>query len=168
MSATFTAIDFETAQPVRHSICQVGLVRVEAGAVVREVSLLVQPPSNHYWERFTGIHGIAPDDTANAPTFAQVWPQLAPYIVGQRVVAHNGPSFDFNVLRQTLTHYGLPEPVFEGFCTYRIYRRNLAELCEEHGIGLDHHDALSDARACAMLYLRSLGVKRPPVPITPG
>jgi len=31
MMPTFTAIDFETAQPKRWSICQVGLVRVEAG-----------------------------------------------------------------------------------------------------------------------------------------
>ena len=33
MTNTFTAIDFETAQGYRHSICQVGLVRVVDGQV---------------------------------------------------------------------------------------------------------------------------------------
>jgi DNA polymerase-3 subunit epsilon len=154
---TFTAIDFETAQPVRSSICQVGLVRFEAGRMVRELCILVRPPDNRYLNWFTDIHGIRPEDTARAPTFAEVWPQLQPLIAGQQVVAHNGFGFDFNVLRQTLAYYGLPEPTFEGICTHRIFRQNLADLCVEHGIELNHHDALSDARACAALYLRHLG-----------
>jgi DNA polymerase III subunit epsilon len=158
MNTTFTAIDFETANYGRNSICQVGLVRVEAGVVVCELSLLVRPPNNFYREDFTDIHGITPEDTLNAPTFAEAWSQLEPFIVGQRLVAHNGSSFDFSVLRKTLAHYDLPEPTFEGICTYKIYRRNLAELCAEHGITLNHHEALSDARACATLYLRSLNL----------
>jgi DNA polymerase-3 subunit epsilon len=156
MNRTFTALDFETAQYARNSICQVGLVRVEAGCIVREINLLVRPPGNYYLPWFIDIHGITPQVTANAPTFPAVWPQLEPYIAGQRVVAHNGPSFDFNVLSKTLTHYGLTEPAYEGICTLRIYGKKLNALCEEHGIELEHHDALSDARACAMLYLKSL------------
>jgi len=34
---TFTAIDFETAQGKRWSVCQVGIVRVENGQVVDTV-----------------------------------------------------------------------------------------------------------------------------------
>ena len=156
MQPTFTAIDFETAQYARNSICQVGLVRVEVGTVVCELNILVQPPGNYYLEEFTEIHGINPQTTANSPTFAEVWPRMAPYIEGQRVVAHNGFRFDFDVLTKTLSHYCLPVPAFERVCTLRIYRKNLADLCEEHRIPLDHHDALSDARACAELYLRSM------------
>ena len=158
MKQTFTAIDFETAHHARTSICQVGLVRVEAGVIVRELCLLVQPPQNYYLPKFTEIHGIKPADTFHAPTFAGVWPQVEPFIIGQRVVAHNGPRFDFSVLRQTLAHYSMIVPAFEGICTLAIYRKNLAALCTEHGIELNHHDALSDARACAALYLRHLGV----------
>lgn len=33
MKNTFTAIDFETAQGKRWSICQVGLVRIENGII---------------------------------------------------------------------------------------------------------------------------------------
>jgi len=155
---TFTALDFETANHSRQSICQVGLVRVVEGVVVQEVSRLVRPPDNRYFYIHTGIHGITADDTAEAPSFDEVWPEIAPLIVDQRVVAHNGPSFDFDVLRQTLGHYRLPAPSFEGICTYQIYRKNLGTLCAEHGIAFTHHDALSDARACATLYLRACGV----------
>ena len=152
---TFTAIDFETAQPNRASICQVGLVRYEQGVIVQELSLLVRPPENSYWSRFTEIHGLSWEDTVNEPSFAEVWSQVRSFIEGQTVVAHNG-SFDFTCLRKALELYGLPEPTYEPQCTYQIYGRGLASLCEEHTIELNHHDALSDARACGELYLRHL------------
>ena len=153
---SFTAIDFETASGYRNSICQVGLVRMENGILVKEINILVQPPDNYYWSRFTDIHGITAKDTANALTFAQVWCQIAPYIENQNVIAHNGFGFDFPVLAKTLEYYNLQTPNYNKFCTYRIYKSNLANLCKQHNIALNHHDALSDARACAVLYLMSL------------
>jgi len=159
-ATTFTALDFETAHHERFSICQVGLVRYEAGAKTRELNLLVRPPANYFLESFTAIHGIRPEDTAASPTFVEIWPQVAPFISGQRVVAHNGHSFDFDVLRKTLIHYNLSVPVFEGICTYQIYHKKLSVLCAEHAIALNHHDALSDAHARAQLYLKSLGVRQ--------
>lgn len=152
----FTALDFETAQGYRWSICQVGLVRVENGIITKEVNLLVQPPNNYYWSRFTDIHGIAAKNTANSPTFDQIWHLVAPFIIGKNVVAHNGFGFDFPVLDKTLTYYNLPIPDYNKFCTYKIYRSNLANLCKKHKIPLNHHDALSDAKACTELYLKYL------------
>lgn len=148
----FTAIDFETAQGYRWSICQVGLVRVEYGKITNEINLLVQPPNNYYWNRFIDIHGITPVDTANAPTFDKVWHKIEPFIKEQTVVAHNGLSFDFPVLQTTLEYYGMSVPLYEKRCTYRIFKENLASLCNNYLIPLNHHDALSDARACAKLY----------------
>ena len=156
---TFTAIDFETANYNRTSICQVGLVRVEKGRVVQEISRLIRPPGNWYIARFTDIHGIDASMTEHAPTFGELWPDLSHYIEGCTLVAHNGHSFDFDVLVKTAAHYGLPAPHFLPVCTYRIYRQNLAALCATHRIPLDHHEALSDAKACARLYLLSLGVQ---------
>lgn len=98
---SFTAIDFETAQVYRWSICQVGLVRVENGIIKDEINILVQPPNNYYWNRFTDIHGITSNMTRNALTFEKVWHQLEPFIKGQNVVAHNSFSFDFPVLKTT-------------------------------------------------------------------
>jgi len=154
---TFTALDFETAQGYRWSICQVGLVKVENGVIVNELSLLIQPPQNYYWSRFISIHGITPEKTKNSPTFSQAWRIIEPYIKDQTVIAHNGFGFDFPVLEQTLSYYDLPTPKYQGKCTYRIFKKNHAALCAEHNIELNHHDALSDAKACAKLYLIHLG-----------
>jgi DNA polymerase-3 subunit epsilon len=153
---SFTAIDFETAQGYRWSICQVGLVRVENGIITHELNVLVQPPDNYYWARFTEIHGISARDTANAPTFNNVWSKIVPFIENQNVIAHNGFGFDFPVLDKTLEYYKMRTPDYNKFCTYKMYRNNLADLCKEHNIPLNHHDALSDAKACAELYLMSL------------
>ncbi|MFQ3578703.1 MAG: 3'-5' exonuclease [Bacteroidales bacterium] len=155
----FTAIDFETAQGYRWSICQVGLVRVEYGKITNEVNILVQPPDNYYWDRFIEIHGITPAHTANAPTFDKVWHTIEPFIKEQTVVAHNGLSFDFPVLQKTLEYYGMKAPEYEKYCTYRIFKNGLASLCREFNIPLKHHDALSDAKACAELFLIHLQTK---------
>jgi DNA polymerase-3 subunit epsilon len=153
---TFTAIDFETAQGYRWSICQVGIVRVVEGIITEELNILVQPPDNYYWYNFTEIHGIASADTATAPTFDKVWPIIAPYIEDQLVIAHNGFGFDFPVLAKTLEYYGMSNPEYQKQCTYKIYKSNLANLRKEHKIKLNHHDALSDARACATLFIKHL------------
>lgn len=153
---TFTAIDFETATGYRNSICQIGLVRVENAITIKEIDLLVQPPGNFYWSQFTEIHGISSKQTITAPVFDQIWQIIEPYIADQNVVAHNGFGFDFPVLEKTLLHFNLPIPNYNKICTYCIYRSNLSNLCKQHKILLNHHDALSDAKACAELYLKSI------------
>jgi DNA polymerase-3 subunit epsilon len=83
---------------------------------------------------------------------------------GRTIVAHN-ENFDRGVLQQTMSLYGLD---YAGLnlsekweCTMKICRENekypssgLAECCRIENIELNHHEALSDARACAELYLR--------------
>jgi len=152
---SFTAIDFETAQGPRWSICQVGIVRVEVGRIVDTISKLVQPPDNYYSYYNTELHGICSTDTMDEPCFDVVWPEISQYIQDQCVVAHNG-AFDFGCLKTTLEYYQLGVPSYQQECTFKIYRNNLASLCEEHQIPLNHHDALSDAFACAELYMRHL------------
>jgi len=152
---TFTAIDFETAQGYRHTICQVGLVRVVNGIIVKEFNLLVQPPENYYWNTHTDIHGINAETTKYSPFFNEIWEQLRPYIENQSIIAHN-IGFDNTCLVKTLEYYGLAIPEYTIACTYAIYRKSLANLCMEYQIELKHHDALSDAHACAQLYLKHL------------
>lgn len=152
----FTAIDFETAQPDRSSICQVGLVVFEDDKIVDSLNILVQPPQNIYWSKFVDIHGISPEDTQFSPTFAEVWHQIEPFVKHQNVVAHNGFAFDFPVLAKTLGYYDLEVPDYNKFCTYRIYKKGLAVLADQYDIKLNHHDALSDANACGQLFSQYL------------
>ena len=152
---SFSAVDFETATWSPASICQVGIVRVENGEITAKVNELVQPPKNAYYHKNVGIHGIRPEDTSTAPSFEEVWFDFKHLIEDQVFVAHNA-GFDVNCLRSTLAFYDLVQPEFEVRCTRVIYRRGLAYLSKKYKIALDHHDAYSDAHACAQLYLKHL------------
>lgn len=159
---TFTAIDFETATGFAHSACAVGIVTVEDGAITEEYYALIQPPDNEYWYRNVMVHGIKPVETLEKPTFDMLFPEIHKRLYGRKIVAHN-ESFDRNVLIKTMKYYGLYYDELEianrWECTCRIYRAkgykpaNLKYCSERNGIELNHHEALSDARACAKLYL---------------
>lgn len=160
---SFTAIDFEIATADQNSACAIGLVMVENGEIVNEYYSLIKPPKNLYMWQTTRVHGIKPADTIKAPTFGELFSEIRPLIENRTMVAHN-ELFDRNVLRKTMSYYGLS---YENLglaatweCTFRIYQKKgfkptrLNACCEVLGIQLNHHEALSDARACAQLYLR--------------
>ncbi|HTF80604.1 MAG TPA: exonuclease domain-containing protein [Cytophagales bacterium] len=151
----FTAIDFETATSSTKSICQIGLVRIENYEIVAEIDLLVRPYNNFYNFYNSKIHGINAKMTKDAPEFDEIWDEIAPYIAGQKLVAHD-KKFEEKCLRDTLKMYDLHIPLFEFGCTFDIYGKSLDKLCKEFGIELKHHNALSDAKACALLYMQYL------------
>ncbi len=163
---TFTAIDFETATGHAHSACAVGIITVEDGLITEEYHTLIQPPDNEYWYRNIMVHGIKPVDTLEVPTFDMLFPEIQKRLFGRKIVAHN-ESFDRNVLAKTMRWYGLYYDELEiadrWECTVKIYRAkgypkaNLKYCSDRNGIALNHHEALSDARACARLYLLSDG-----------
>jgi DNA polymerase-3 subunit epsilon len=157
---SFVAIDFETA--IAHHICSVGIVTVEEGEIVEEFHTLIRPPNNEYNWRNVQVHGISERHTANSPNFQQIYPEIHNRLFGKMIVAHN-ESFDRNVLTKSLFENNLN---FDDLniasrweCTMKIYKAKgykparLSSCCEMHGIELQHHDALSDARACAKLFL---------------
>lgn len=157
---TFTAIDFETATSFHP--CSVGIVTVENGIVVDEFVTLIQPPNNLYNPYTIQVHGIYPSDTARAKNFLQVFPEIQKRLQNRVVVAHN-ESFDRNVLAKSMAYYGLDYADLNissrWECTVKIYKAKgikptkLSDCCREMNIQLNHHEALSDARACAQLYL---------------
>lgn len=162
MSNSFSAIDFETA--VGHNVCSVGIVTVEKGEIIEEYHQLIQPPYNEYNYYNIRVHGITPDDTYNAPLFSEVFPDIANRLNGRVVVAHN-EGFDRGVLLRSMQDYNIHasdlDTAARWECTVKIFRKlgfkknNLAACCERHNIELKHHDALSDAKACAKLFLIS-------------
>jgi DNA polymerase-3 subunit epsilon len=160
----FTAIDFETATSKRTSACAVGIVSVENGIIVDEYHVLIQPPNNEYNWHNIQVHGITERHTINAPTFDQVFPEIKRRLQGKTIVAHN-ESFDRSVLQKTMIENGFNYSelsISERWeCTMKLCKANnrypsgkLNECCIVDNIELIHHEALSDARACAELYLR--------------
>ena len=151
---TFTAIDFETATPARHSICQIGICRVENGNIIYTDSILVKPPDNDFSHWNVAVHRISPDLTENAPPFPEIWENIKPHIQKQLIIAHN-IAFDIDCLLQTLAYYGLDFPDIEHDCTYKISGLNLIDLAEALEVEiLNHHDAMNDSIMCANAYIK--------------
>ncbi len=152
------ALDFETATSQRDSACALGVAVLERGTVTATRSWLIQPPGNRYEPWNTRIHGISAADTASAPTFADVYGEVLPFLGDRSVIAHSAP-FDVSVLRALHATYGLALPRARYICSCAMSRRafpgladhRLPTVCDHCGIGLDHHDAASDALACGLV-----------------
>lgn len=160
----FVAIDFETANADRSSICQIGITEVVDGILQPSKSWLVQPEGNDYDAFNIHIHGIKPEDTENSPKFPDVWKEVYPYLKDKVVVAHN-TSFDMYALRDALDNYQIEYPTFDYFCTLRIaryivkgcYSYSLDVVLNYLGIEFDgHHKADNDSAGCAKLLLKCL------------
>lgn len=159
---SFTAIDVETANPKRESVCSIGVAKVRNGVVVDSLDTLVQPPPGH--ESFGGynvaVHGITARDVAGAPTWDVVYDKVTEFIGGDALVAHNA-SFDRSVWTRASEAYGIVVPRSRWLCTrdaarsvldlpsYRLPDVSRALNISAHA----HHDAGADARQCALVLV---------------
>lgn len=91
MMKDFAAIDFETANSERSSVCSVGIVIVRDGEIVDSYYSLIKPEPEYYSYWNTQVHGLTLEDTLNARVFPEVWAEVAPKIEGLPLVAHNSP-----------------------------------------------------------------------------
>jgi DNA polymerase-3 subunit epsilon len=159
----FAAIDFETANGRRSSVCSVGIVIVRNGVIVDRFYSLIKPIPNYYTFWTTRVHGLTKLDTDNAPTFPEVWAQVADKLDGLPLVAHN-KAFDESCLKAVFEEYDMEYPDYPFYCTLVASRRCLdlpshqlhivAAAC---GYDLEnHHHALADAEACAAIALKIL------------
>ncbi|MEI7529591.1 MAG: 3'-5' exonuclease [Elusimicrobiota bacterium] len=154
----FTAIDFETADYGRDSACAVGLARVDNGRVTATGYRLIRPPRPCML--FTDIHGITWEDVENERLFGEVWPELAGFFEGiEFITAHNAP-FDRSVLNACCAAAGLTAPPHPFVCTVKLSKTELglkpatlSHVCHHLSIPLQHHNALSDAEACAKIMI---------------
>ena len=133
----FVAIDFETANGNRSSVCSVG---------------------NFYTRFTTAVHGLTMEDTGDARQFPQVWAELSAHLPEDfPLVAHNSP-FDESCLRAVFEAYNMEYPEYPFFCASRrtfgglLPNHQLHTVAERCGFHLeDHHHALADAEACAWI-----------------
>lgn len=163
----FVAIDFETANFAQSSVCSVGLVIVKDGEIVDNYYSLIRPVPNYYNARCSEVNGLHFDDTNEAPEFPDVWTDAVkkvheyfPYIEDGEVpfVAHN-KAFDENCLKAVFRAYDIAYPGYAFECTLLRSRKvwpsghhNLDIIAGYCGYDMtNHHRALADAEACAII-----------------
>ncbi len=154
----FAAIDFETANNQRSSVCSVGIVIVRNGEIVDQFYSLIKPEPNYYNYMCTQVHGLTNADTDNAEIFPKVWSKIEPLIEGLPLVAHN-KAFDESCLKAVFRLYQMDYPDYKFHCTciasrkvWPSGRHNLDVIAARCGYNLtNHHHALADAEACAWI-----------------
>ena len=160
---TFNAIDVETANRRRASICQIGLVQVHMGKIGRALSFLVDPEEN-FEPVNTGIHGIDESAIRGAITLPDIYPRLRSMIEQAPLVSHS--KFDKQALEQAESKYGLTTSNLRWLDTARIARTawpekyeksgwGLKKIANDLGIAFQHHEAGEDARVAAEILLHA-------------
>lgn len=157
----YTAVDIETPGTGKGALCSIGLVHVKYGKIIETAEHLVNPEAD-FTEFCVGIHHITPGIVANAPTFYELWPNIAHFFTGKPLVAHNA-QFDISIISAALVRYGIEFPPMSYVCTCRLARKHvdreqvqnhrLNTLCAKFDIQLiNHHNALADALAAQELF----------------
>ena len=105
----------------------------------------------------THIHGLTAAGLRDAPTFAEIAPELVRRLDGSVFTAHNA-DFDWGFVSTALRRSGYPAPDATRLCTARLSRavtadvtsHRLADVCARHGVEITRaHDAAADAEATA-------------------
>lgn len=160
------ALDFETANSQRHSACALGVTIIENQQIIETQYWLFKPVGGFDYMN-TAVHGITMADVYNKPSFAASWGEIQDYINNRLLIAHNA-AFDMSVLRQTLEYYNLKKPIAKYGCTMRMAKKlwpqhenhRLNTLCHHFNFQLNHHNAASDALACARIGLELCKAKK--------
>lgn len=158
----FVAIDFETANERRSSVCSLGLAVVKNYKVIEQKYWLIRPKQLDFSRFNVAIHGITEKDVRDKPNFYELWPSIKKFLENKLVIAHYA-SFDMSVLRGVLDEYEIPYPDLQYSCTWVISRRtwptllshSLDLIADYLGIDFQHHHALEDALACAEIAVRA-------------
>ena len=157
----YVVFDTETPNRCNDRISQIGFCVVEDGIMGPERCFLVNPECR-FDEFNIMLTGIRPEQCRCEPDFAELWRRELEEVFSEGVlVAHNAP-FDMAVLAKCLRAYGLRWKHIASYIdTVRLARRafptlsnhRLDTLAYRLGLELEHHDAGSDAAACAHILL---------------
>lgn len=157
---TVVALDVETADAQHTRICSIALVRIEGNQIAGEWSSLVRPPEPPA-PRNVGVHGLSWAKLHDAPPFADVWKIVLGLLDGADAVVAHWAKFDREALAKNCAAEGARGLDLPWICTVELARKawpqlpsaKLPVVAEHLKLELQHHDALSDARCCAQIYL---------------
>lgn len=157
----FVAIDFETLEYWRGSVCEVGVVVIENDLIVDTFYSKVCPPTMNESYHCVKTHGLHYKDVKKYPKFDEIWKKIdEEYIKGSPLIAHN-VSFERSCINECGDFYNTPTN-YTYYDTLALARKYINKL---YNYKLDtisrfikyklnkHHNAIEDAKACAHLFL---------------
>jgi len=158
---SFVAIDFETANAKRASVCSVGVVKVVDNVIVDAFYSLVDPDTDDWGWMQTQVHGIVHEHVKDSPKFDVVWnDSILPMLEGADYIIGHAVSFEKSVINKSCEKYHLPFLDIEYKCSlklaqkvYKLSSAKLNRVCDVFGFELLHHHALSDALASARIAI---------------
>lgn len=159
----FIAIDVETANADRSSICAIGAVIFENGHPSREWYSLVDPEDYFDWINVE-IHGIDEAQVQGAPKFPDALKTIVSMAPEGIAISHT--SFDPVSIGRATEKYRCEPWRITWLDSARISRRSwpdrfastgygLASVASFLGIEFSHHNALEDARAAGLIVCRA-------------
>jgi len=160
VSLDFTAVDFETANSQRGSVCAVGLVRVRDGRVADKSGGWSAPR-----RALASSLTPRPPSTASRPRWwstTPAWREVAAWIVryaGQDVLVCHNAGYHVSVLRHACAADDVPPPAAGFLCTmvaarraFRLPSYRLPFVADKCGVELTgRHQVLISARGAAMV-----------------
>ncbi len=158
----FVAVDVETANRDKSSICQIGWTVVRNGTISSSDALLIDPET--YFDPFcVNIHGITEDAVRGSPNFADVKQMFHELMNNLPVISYglfDRAAFDLANNADANTHFVTNSNWING---QKIVRRTWPEHFKKYwrlsfvaqtlSLDLDAHDAGSDARVLAEVIL---------------
>jgi DNA polymerase-3 subunit epsilon len=160
LPAPITVVDLETTWLFAHRhdrIIEIAAVVVGVdGRIEREFVTLVNPGRDIGPTR---IHGIRAEDVIDAPSFAEIAPDLIEHLRESAAFAAHNVRFEHQFLESEFARLGHPFPPCTAICTMELgWGGSLASCCADYGISFpgEVHHALTDARATADLLVKLL------------
>ncbi|TKD61819.1 exonuclease domain-containing protein [Flavobacterium sp. ASW18X] len=156
----YTVIDVETTgNGLRgNKITEIAIFKTDGTVILEEFTSLVNPEQPIPYH-ITALTGIDDAMVANAPTFAEIAPQILEITKDTIFVAH-AVNFDYGVIKEEFKQMN-QDFVRKKLCTVRLSRRltpgfnsySLGKLCSSLSIPLtDRHRARGDAHATVLLF----------------
>lgn len=162
------AIDFETANEFMASACSIGVTVFEDGIMIDCFGQLLKPHKDYREFNYFNmqIHHITSEMVQDEMEFDEFYPRLEKYLDDSTIICAHNARFDIQVLKSLCILYGLKYPKCCYFDTVELSRNVFSELkhhrlndvCDYMGIVLDHHDATSDARGCALIVVNIMNL----------
>ena len=167
-SKNIAVIDFETANDDPTSACQIGYVILKKNKINKIGSFYIKPNTINF--KYTSTHGITASMVENELNFRQVWSKIQKDLNGINYFAAHKAPFDKRVLDNCLDKFKFKKNSIKFICTLQISKKywklgvdlqnyKLSSVAKKIKFNLNHHEAESDAIACAKIIQKLSNTK---------